>query len=41
MNLGKYTPNDALNSDMGWKPMVVKEWSNIFRHWSRCNVVKG
>lgn len=36
MNVGKYTPNDSLNGDMGWKPMIVKQWTSIFRHWSRC-----
>ena len=36
MGVGKYTPNDAVSGDMGWKPPYVKQWSNIFRHWARC-----
>ena len=37
MGVGKYTPNDAIAGDMGWKPPYVKQWVNIFRHWSRCS----
>ena len=36
MGVGKYTPNDSVAGDMGWKPPFVKQWVNIFRHWSRC-----
>ena len=36
MGVGKYTPNDAVSGDMGWKPPCVKQWINIFRHWSKC-----
>jgi hypothetical protein len=32
MRVGKYTPNDAVAGDMGWKPPYVKQWTNIFRH---------
>ena len=35
MGVGKYTPNDAVQGDMGWKPVCVRQWSDIFRHWSR------
>ena len=35
MGVGKYTPNDAINGDMGWKPPCVKLWSCVLRHWSR------
>jgi hypothetical protein len=27
MGLGEYSPNDAINGDMGWKPLCVKQWS--------------
>ena len=37
MGLGKYAPIDAINGDMGWKPASVKQWSCVFRHWTRCN----
>ena len=36
MGVGKYTPNDAINGDMGWKPPYVKQWTNVCRHWERC-----
>ena len=29
MGLGKYSPNDAINGDMGWKPLCVKQWSCV------------
>lgn len=35
MGVGKYTPNLAVQGDMGWRPPFVKQWSNVFRHWSR------
>ena len=37
MGVGKYTPNDAINGDMGWKPPCAKLWTCVFRHWSRCS----
>ena len=39
MGLGKYSPNDAINGDMGWKPQCAKQWSCVFRNWARCNVM--
>ena len=39
MCLGKYSPNDAINGDMDWKPPCVKQWRCVFRHWARCNVM--
>ena len=36
MGLGKYSPNDAINGDMGWKPPCDKQWRCVFRHWARC-----
>ena len=35
MGVGRYTPNLALYGDMGWKPCIVKQWSSVFRVWSR------
>ena len=29
MGLGKYSPNDAINGDMDWKPLCVKQWSCV------------
>ncbi|XP_071151601.1 uncharacterized protein [Mytilus edulis] len=39
MGVGKYTPNDAIHGDMGWKPPSVKQWSSVFRHWKRCSIM--
>ena len=41
MGVGKYTLNDAVAGDMGWKPPYVKQWTNIFRHWSRCTKMEN
>lgn len=35
MGVGKYTPNLALYGDMGWMPCSIKQWSAVFRLWSR------
>ena len=35
MGVGKYTPNDAIQGDMGWRPPSVKQWTCVFRHWAR------
>lgn len=39
MGVGKYTPNDAIAGDMGWKPPCVKQWSSVLRHWARCSIM--
>ena len=35
MGVGKYTPNLSLYGDMGWIPCNVKQWTAVFRLWSR------
>ena len=35
MGVGKYTPNLALYGDMGGMPCIVKQWTCIFRTYSR------
>ena len=40
MGFGKYTPNDAIAGDMGWKPANIRQWSNVFRHWARCSIME-
>ena len=35
MGVGKYRPDMSLYGDMGWKPCIIKQWSCIFRMWSR------
>ena len=38
LGVGRYTPNSAVQGDMGWKPMYQNIWLNIVKHW--CNVIK-
>jgi hypothetical protein len=40
MGVGKYTPNDAIAGDMGWKPAYIRQWPNVFRHWARCSIME-
>ena len=40
MGVGKYTPNDAIAGDMGWKPANIRQWLNVFRHWARCSIME-
>lgn len=35
MAVGKYTPNIAVQGDMGWMPVQVKIWKSVGRCWSR------
>ncbi|MCG8033469.1 MAG: reverse transcriptase family protein, partial [Candidatus Thiodiazotropha taylori] len=37
MSVGKYTPNIAVQGDMGWIPTSVKIWKAIGRTWARFN----
>ena len=37
MGVGKYTPNLAVQGDMGWTPVLVKQWKSIGRLWARFN----
>jgi hypothetical protein len=29
---GKYTPDAAVQGDMGWKPIIVKQWKAVCNH---------
>ena len=35
MAVGKYTPNIAVQGDMGWMPTSVKIWKSVGRCWTR------
>ena len=35
MGVGRYTPNLSLYGDMGWIPCNIKQWTVVFRNWSR------
>lgn len=36
LGTGKYTPNAAVQGEMGWKPILHEQWKVICSHWSRC-----
>ena len=36
LGTGKYTPNVAVQGEMGWKPINIDQWKAICNHWSRC-----
>ena len=39
LGVGKYTPNAAIQDDMGWKTPWQNQWSCIFKNWQRlCNM---
>lgn len=40
MGVGKYTPNGAINRDMGWRPPSAKQWTYVFRQWKRLSVME-
>ena len=35
LGLGRYTPNAALQGELGWKTPLQRHWSNIANQWSR------
>jgi len=35
LGVGKYTPNDGVNGDMGWTPVIVSQWQAVLRQWRR------
>lgn len=35
MGVGRYTPNAAVNGDMGWEKPIVKQWSSVVNNWFR------
>lgn len=35
LGVGKYTPNNGVNGDMGWKPPIIKQWKCVLRLESR------
>jgi hypothetical protein len=36
LGVGKYTPNAAVQDDVGLLPPIVHQWVNIARNWCRC-----
>ena len=37
LGVGKYTPNAAVNGDMGWTPPHIKQMKSVLSHWFRLN----
>ena len=35
MGVGRYTPNAAVNGDMGWDKPIIKQWSSVVNNWIR------
>ena len=37
LGVGKYTPNAAVNRDMGWTPPHINQMTSVLSHWFRLN----
>ena len=35
IGVGRYTPNAAVNGDMGWNKPIIKPWSSVINNWIR------
>ena len=35
MGVGRYTPNAAVNGDIGWDKPIAKQWSSVVNNWIR------
>ena len=35
LGVGRYTPNAAINGDMGWTPPYIRQWKSVMGHWFR------
>ena len=35
VDVGRYTPNTAVNGDMGWDKPIIKQWSSVVNNWIR------
>ena len=40
MGVGRYTPNTAIEGDIGWRCQEEKQWVNIYRFWMRMSKMK-
>ena len=40
LGVGKYTPNAALEGELGWKPPEHRHWVSVFRLWMRLKLMK-
>ena len=39
MGLGRYTPNDAVTCEIGWKPTVVRQWKSVCLYWAKLSKI--
>ena len=37
LGVGKYSPNAAVNGDMGWRPAYIEQMKPTSCHWFRLN----
>lgn len=35
LSVGRYTPNAAVNGDIGWRPIGIQCWKTVLSHWRR------
>ena len=39
LRVGRYTPNDAVAGEMGWKPTVVCQWKSVCLYWAKLSKI--
>ena len=39
LGVGKYTPNDAVAGDMGWKPPSLRQWKSVCSYWAKLSLM--
>ncbi|MEW8546453.1 MAG: reverse transcriptase family protein, partial [Candidatus Thiodiazotropha sp.] len=39
LGVGRYTPNAGVLGDIGWDPVVSKQWKAVIRQWSRMHTM--
>ena len=39
LGVGRYTPNDAVAGEMGWKPTVVRQWKSVCLYWAKLSKI--
>ena len=35
LGVGRYTPNDAVAGEMGWKPTTARQWKSVYSSWAK------
>ena len=39
LGVGRYTPNDVVAGEMGWKPTVVRQWKSVYLYWAKLSKI--